>query len=410
MAAAIDYIESLGIDDDRTRTSSGCWQLATAELAARARASTIIGTAPDKASVHLLHASTASIRTISAPSSTPRAWRCAPAITAPCRSWSFFGVPATARASFACYSARVGHRRAGRRAGKGARGVRLMDLKDLYRDVILDHNKTPAQFRPARAGRRVGRRPQPAVRRPPARHRAPRTAIGSSDLRFEGKGCAISVASASLMMRGGQGQATAPRSRTCSTRCTRCSRSTTRADARRSRQAGRAVGRARVPGAREMRQPLLAHAERRARAQRRSRSRPNEPITMRTHDNEPFVLQPRRQGGDGAGRHRDRAQVRASPASSPRRSAAASRCTWKATCSASPARTPTPSARKSVQAAASCRPMPPRTTCWQLAWEQLRTCYDPEIPINIVDLGLIYECTVSAQRGRHAHRAACSSR
>jgi len=30
------------------------------------------------------------------------------------------------------------------------------------------------------------------------------------------------------------------------------------------------------------------------------------------------------------------------------------------------------------------------------AWEQLRTCYDPEIPINIVDLGLIYECTVSA--------------
>jgi probable FeS assembly SUF system protein SufT len=30
-----------------------------------------------------------------------------------------------------------------------------------------------------------------------------------------------------------------------------------------------------------------------------------------------------------------------------------------------------------------------------LAWEQLRTCYDPEIPINIVDLGLIYECDVS---------------
>jgi probable FeS assembly SUF system protein SufT len=25
-------------------------------------------------------------------------------------------------------------------------------------------------------------------------------------------------------------------------------------------------------------------------------------------------------------------------------------------------------------------------------WETLRTCYDPEIPINIVDLGLIYRC------------------
>jgi len=30
----------------------------------------------------------------------------------------------------------------------------------------------------------------------------------------------------------------------------------------------------------------------------------------------------------------------------------------------------------------------------QLAWDQMRTCYDPEIPINIVDLGLVYECDV----------------
>ena len=28
-------------------------------------------------------------------------------------------------------------------------------------------------------------------------------------------------------------------------------------------------------------------------------------------------------------------------------------------------------------------------------WDQMRTCYDPEIPINIVDLGLIYECTIT---------------
>ncbi len=29
-------------------------------------------------------------------------------------------------------------------------------------------------------------------------------------------------------------------------------------------------------------------------------------------------------------------------------------------------------------------------------WEALRTVYDPEIPVNIVDLGLIYGCTLDA--------------
>jgi len=34
-------------------------------------------------------------------------------------------------------------------------------------------------------------------------------------------------------------------------------------------------------------------------------------------------------------------------------------------------------------------------TTEQRAWDQLKTCYDPEIPVNIVDLGLVYSCVLS---------------
>ena len=30
----------------------------------------------------------------------------------------------------------------------------------------------------------------------------------------------------------------------------------------------------------------------------------------------------------------------------------------------------------------------------QLVWDQLKTCYDPEIPVNIVELGLIYDLNI----------------
>jgi probable FeS assembly SUF system protein SufT len=37
-------------------------------------------------------------------------------------------------------------------------------------------------------------------------------------------------------------------------------------------------------------------------------------------------------------------------------------------------------------------------------WEQLKTCYDPEIPVDIVNLGLIYHCDVNAIEGTPDHR------
>ena len=43
--------------------------------------------------------------------------------------------------------------------------------------------------------------------------------------------------------------------------------------------------------------------------------------------------------------------------------------------------------------------LPPNATdddVRNLVWEQMKTCYDPEIPVNIVDLGLVYLCDLAA--------------
>ena len=44
------------------------------------------------------------------------------------------------------------------------------------------------------------------------------------------------------------------------------------------------------------------------------------------------------------------------------------------------------------EAVAEQEAAPGGKTTEELAWDQLRTCYDPEIPVNIVDLGLVYQC------------------
>lgn len=37
-------------------------------------------------------------------------------------------------------------------------------------------------------------------------------------------------------------------------------------------------------------------------------------------------------------------------------------------------------------------------------WNQLKTCYDPEIPVNIVDLGLIYDCALHPMESSEGKR------
>ena len=44
-------------------------------------------------------------------------------------------------------------------------------------------------------------------------------------------------------------------------------------------------------------------------------------------------------------------------------------------------------------------------TLEEQVWAQLRKCYDPEIPVNVVELGLVYDCTVEELEDG-AHRVA----
>ncbi len=83
-----------------------------------------------------------------------------------------------------------------------------MDLKDLYRDVILDHNRNPRNF-----GRLEPSDAQADGHNPLCGDRLTVSLRMSGDrvedVRFDGKGCAISTASASMMTEAVKGKSKA---------------------------------------------------------------------------------------------------------------------------------------------------------------------------------------------------------
>ena len=80
-----------------------------------------------------------------------------------------------------------------------------MDLKELYRDVILDHNRQPRNF-----GRLENASSGAEGHNPLCGDQLSLTVRLNGerieDIRFEGKGCAISTASASLMTEAVKGK------------------------------------------------------------------------------------------------------------------------------------------------------------------------------------------------------------
>ncbi len=144
-----------------------------------------------------------------------------------------------------------------------------MELNELYRDVILDHNRRPRNFgglEPADASVE-GFNPMCGD------HLTLRLKLKDdtiSDIRFEGEGCAISTASASLMTEAVKGKSRGEALQLFD----RVHQLLTddAASACGTRQARRAIGRSRVPGARQVCEPVLAHVGVRVEVRRRQAS------------------------------------------------------------------------------------------------------------------------------------------
>jgi len=81
----------------------------------------------------------------------------------------------------------------------------MSDLRELYQSVILDHNKAPRNFRRPAAANRSAEGDNPLC----GDHLTVYLTVEDGvvkDAAFEGSGCAISTASASLMTEGVKGR------------------------------------------------------------------------------------------------------------------------------------------------------------------------------------------------------------
>ena len=110
-----------------------------------------------------------------------------------------------------------------KRDPSGLEGVWLMsELDELYQEVILDHNKSPRNFRVMTNANRKAEGYNPLC----GDHVTVFLRLEDGvikDISFQGSGCAISKASASMMTAELKGKNEVDGARTCSTTCIKCS-------------------------------------------------------------------------------------------------------------------------------------------------------------------------------------------
>ena len=96
----------------------------------------------------------------------------------------------------------------------------MADLDDLYQEVILDHNKSPRNFRTMADANRKAEGYNPLCGDHVTVYLRLENGV-IKDISFDGSGCAISKASASLMTAELKGK-TESAAMNCSIKCTKC--------------------------------------------------------------------------------------------------------------------------------------------------------------------------------------------
>ena len=164
LGTALDFIEGLG-RGQYPRARRGADRLRRRPAVAHPRPAACSAPA-SVGSAFCPSTSPACIRTMSRPCSTGITSRCAPGIIALSRCWKRSAIRRRPAPRSASTTTQPISMRSPRRSRRHRRCFGVMDLRDLYQDIILDHGRHPRNFRAIEHPTHFGAGPQPAVRRP----------------------------------------------------------------------------------------------------------------------------------------------------------------------------------------------------------------------------------------------------